>query len=407
MRLSLHRRIGERKEVGYGERAGEITAELAVHFEQGRDYRRAVSYLRRAAEHAMQRCGYREAVGLFTKGVELLKTLPDTPERGQQELAMHLLLGASLSVIKGYAAQEAESVYARALELCRQMEESPQFFWVLLGLCNVHLLRGRLRSAYEVGEKLFSLAQKEQDQELLLWAHAALGIPVCHLGEWTGARSHLEQGIAFYEPHKHAPIIGVACLSYLASVLAGLGYVDQAVKRIDEALALAEEQQNPYSLVYALSHAALLHHFRQENEIAQTRAEAAITLATDYGLTHWLAVGTVARGAALAGQGHGEKGITLMRQGLVAFRATGAETACSRFLALLAEGYSRAGWPEEGLSVLAEAFAVAQRIGERNCEAELYRLKGELLLKKLEARSQKPTPDTLHPPPWERRRSVF
>jgi predicted ATPase/DNA-binding winged helix-turn-helix (wHTH) protein len=113
-RAQLHQRIGEREEKGYGERASEIAAELAMHFEQGRDYRRAVQYFGQAAENAMQRCGYREATGHLTKGLELLKALPDTPERRQRELELQIRLGIAIQGSEGLAAPEAERAYTRA-----------------------------------------------------------------------------------------------------------------------------------------------------------------------------------------------------------------------------------------------------------------------------------------------------
>jgi len=127
--------------------------------------------------------------------------------------------------------------------------------------------------------------------------------------------------------------------------------------------------------------------------LAQERAEAAIILSTDQGFAHYLALGTILRGWALAEQGQGEEGITQTRQGLAAWRATGAEFVRPYYLALLAEAYGKGGQVEEGLSVLAEVLVIANRTGERFYEAELYRLKGELSLKS-GVRSQ-------------RRRSVF
>jgi predicted ATPase len=133
-----------------------------VHFEQGREYKKAVQYLQQAVEKAIQRRGYREAIDLLNKGFALLKTLPGTPERNQQELALQVTLGASLLVTKGYTAPEVERVYTRALELCQQVGETPWFFWVLVGLVNTHLMQGRPQAAHEIGEQLLALAQKEQ-----------------------------------------------------------------------------------------------------------------------------------------------------------------------------------------------------------------------------------------------------
>src|SRR5215831_3572006 len=134
-RQRLHRQIGEREEAAYGERAREIATELAVHFERGRDHRKAIHYLQHAGENAVRRSANQEAITLLTKGLELLKVLPNTPERTQQELMLQIALGSPLMFTKGPAAAEVERVYARARELCQQVGETPQLFPVLRGLC--------------------------------------------------------------------------------------------------------------------------------------------------------------------------------------------------------------------------------------------------------------------------------
>src|SRR5262249_36455553 len=133
-RQRLHQQIGEREEQGYGEQAREIAAELAVHFERGRDYRKGTQYLQHAAENAIPRSANQEAIILLTKGLELLKTLPNTPERTQRELLLQTTLGPALMATKGMAAPEVGSTYTRARELCRQVGDTPQLFLVLLGL---------------------------------------------------------------------------------------------------------------------------------------------------------------------------------------------------------------------------------------------------------------------------------
>jgi len=388
-RAHLHQRIGERAEGAYGARAEEIAAELAVHFERGRDYRRAVRYLGQAARNAIQRSANQEAIHHLTRGLELLQTLPDTLERAQQELALQIILGAALMAAKGYAASEVEKAYIRARELCQQVGETSQLFLILWGLWGVHYVRADLQTAYELAEDLLELAQHEQEP---VFAEAetrfGLGGPLLYLGQGAAARAHLERGIALYDPQQHRSLAflygvnpGVFCQSYMAWTLWWLGYPEQALKRAHEALTLAQEQAHPLSLATALYYAAWLHQSLREVQVAQEQAEAEITLCTEQGFAYWLPLGTILRGWALAEQGKGEEGIMQMRQGLAAYWAIGAELVQTYCLALLAEAYGRTGQAEEGLSVLAEALARVDKTGERLYEAELYRLKGELSLK--------------------------
>jgi predicted ATPase len=218
-------------------------------------------------------------------------------------------------------------------------------------------------------------------------AHFALGTALLLLGEFIPARAHLEQGIALYDPGQHRslalldgqdPKVTSCCVGALA--LWHLGYADQALQKGQEGLALAHELSHPFSLVYALRFTAWLHLYRREEPIVQERVEAGITLATEHGFVREVAWATFVRGWTVAVRGQVEEGIAQMRQGLATYRVTGSELARTVFLALLAEEYGKAGQPEEGLTVLAEALAHAGKTEERWYEAELYRLKGTLLL---------------------------
>jgi len=384
-RMRLHQQVGEREEQAYGERAAEIASELAVHFEQGRDYRKAVQYLQQAGENALRRLAHQEAVHLIRKGLGMLTTLPDTPERTRQELRLQLALAAPLTATTGYTTLEVERVHTRALELCRQVGETRQLFSALLGLCGFYLERAEIQRAREFAEQGLSLAQSVHDPIYLMWAHRMQGDLLYRLGEFALAREHLEQGIALYNSQERRSYgvlddPAVYCLSFAAYTLWFLGYADQALQRSHEALSLARELSHPHSLAFALCFAAMVHQHRREGQAAQERAEAAIRLATEQGFPHWVASGTALRGWALAEQGQEEEGIAQVRRGMAAWQDTGAETARPYYLALLAEAYGKAGQAEKGLAALADAPAMVDKTGERRWEAELYRLKGELLL---------------------------
>jgi predicted ATPase len=413
-RVRLHRLIGERTERGYGERAGEIAAELAVHFERGHEYRRAVQYCEQAGRNAIQRSAHVEAVSLLTKGLELLKTLPDTPERAQQELTLQNILGVSLRAIMGYANPEVERTYKRALDLCQQMGETPQLFPALYGLFGFYIVGAKHKTAHELAEQLLSVAQRRQDPALLLEAHRALGQTALHRGEFVRARDHFEQGVALYDPQQHgshafayAGDPRVVCLDTASIALWQLGYPEQAVKRSDEAIALAQEISHPFSLAHALWFAAMLHQYRRDERATQEQAETLITLCNKQGFAFWLVGGTIFRGWALAGQGQEEEGIAQIRQGIVAWQATGAGRFQHYFLALLAEACGTTERTEEGLALLTEAVAVAHKDGDHLDEPELYRLQGELTLQqerqKSKGKGQKAkVPNTQHPAPMLR-----
>jgi predicted ATPase/DNA-binding winged helix-turn-helix (wHTH) protein len=386
-RRRLHQQIGQQMGAGCGTQVGERAAELAMHFEHGRDYHRAVQYVQQAAENAARRSAPHEVIALLTRGLALLATLPETPARAQQELALQVALGPALQATQGYGAPEVEKVYTRARELCQQGGDTAQFCTVLWGLYAYYLAGAELRAAVELGEQCLALAERTTDAALRMEAHRALGNTLLCQGEFASARAHLEQVRALYDPQQHcfhalayAGDPGVACLSFIAWTLWFLGYPDQALQSSNQALTLAQALSHPYSLGFALYRAARLHQYRREGQQAFARAGACVTLSTEQGFTYLAAMGTVSRGWALAWQGQGEEGRRQIGQGLAASRATGTVRHQVYILALLAEAYQSGGQIQAGLDVVAEALAGVERTEERWYEAELHRLKGELLL---------------------------
>jgi predicted ATPase len=267
---------------------------------------------------------------------------------------------------------------------------------VLYALWRFYVLRADFWTAYEQSEQFLRLAQSIQDSGCLLVAHMTQEVTLVFRGEFAPAHAHLKQGMTFYDPQQHRAFISlygddpkVTCLSHGSWALWYLGYPDQALKSIHEALISARALSYPFVLALALSCTAQLYVYRREGQAAQERAEALIALANEHRFPHFLAYGSILRGGALAEQGRGEEGITQIRQGLTTCQAIGQELGGAYFLALLAEACGVAGQVKEGLLVVAEALEAAHKTGECLHEAELYRLKGELLLAQ-ETKRQKP-----------------
>jgi len=360
---------------------------LAHHYTEAGLPALAVPAWLRAGQRASERSAHVEAITHLTKGLEVLKTLPETPEHTQLELVLQTTLGPALMATKGYAAPEVEYAYARARELCRQVGETPQLSQALWGLWYFYLVRAAFQTARELGEQLLNLAQRVQAPALLLLAHRVLGQTLAFLGEFSTAQVHLERGMTFYDLGQHRAFAslygqdqGVICRSWAALTLWSLGYPDQALRRSREALTLAHELAHPFSLAYAMCFAGMFCQLRREVQAAQERATAEIALCTEQGFALYLARGTILRGWTMAEQGQRAVGLAQMRQGLAAYQATGAAVFRPYYLAFLAEAHGKVGQAEEGLTALAEALAAVHKTGERFYEAELYRLKGELLL---------------------------
>jgi predicted ATPase len=390
--MQIHGKIGVREEAGYGERTSEVAAELAVHFERGRDPSRAVRYRRQAADTALQRHAYREAVTHLTTALALLTAMPETPARAQQEIELQIALGSALMVTKGYAAPEVEHAYLRARELCQQMGDISQFFSALRGLWQFYHNQGALQTARELGERLYRLARCPHNSTFHLLAHAALGTTMFSLGEFALARTYLEQGIALddYAGRRDLAVRygiapGIQCRAVLAQALWRLGYPDQALRQSHEACTEARELVHPPSLAFALYYATRLHIHRREVQATQAQAEVLMTLSTEHGFAQRVAAAMFFRGWSLAMLGYGDIALAQMSQGLTAVLATGQAIIRPIFLTLLSEVYGKEGRADEALSLLAEAQAAMDENGRSDLKAEIDRLKGTLLLQQAEA----------------------
>lgn len=285
-----------------------------------------------------------------------------------------------MTVTKGYAVPDVERVHTRARELCQHIGNTPQIFPVLRGLMLYYMNRGKVQTAHQLGEQLFSLAQSQSDPAILMLAHFMMGVVLYTRGEPAAAHTHHTQVLMIgrsREYHELARRSGsdsrVAARFFLAWELWNLGFPDQAIQYSQEALRLAQEILYPFPLVMAQFKAAAAHQFRREALATHEKAEVAMALATEQGFSLWLAQGTVLHGWALAMQGQHEAGIAEIRQGVDATLATGDNAYAPYLLGLLAEAYGEGGYPEAGLSVLDEVASLMGTTESRWHEAELLR----------------------------------
>jgi predicted ATPase len=361
---------------------------VAQHYTAAGCAEQAVPYWYRAGQHASDRSANLEAISHLTTGLELLKTLPETPEHTQHALTFYIGLGAALQVTRGQAAPEVEHVYNQARALCQQVGETPQLVPVLLGLYRFYIVQSQLHTAHELGDALLRLAQQADDPALTVLAHYALGSTWFWRGVLPAARQHLEEGITHYTPDQSRALVfrmgldpGMGCRVYAAWTLWVLGYPHQALTRVHEALALVHELSHPYSLACAWGVAAMISQFRRDVAAVHEHAEAATALSTEQGFPLWGALGTSLRGWALAMQGQGEAGLAQVRQGIAAWRGTGAAMLVPYLCTVLAEVADHLGHPEEALQALAEAHTLVEQREERFWEAEVCRLQGVFLLR--------------------------
>jgi tetratricopeptide (TPR) repeat protein len=360
---------------------------IAYHCTEASLIEQAIGYWQKAGQRASERSAHVEAISHLNKGLELLQTLPEIPQHLQQELDMHITLGKELIGMKGYAAPEVQQVYSHALTLCQTVEKPLQTYQVLRGLASYYLIRGELQTTLTLRQQLLQMAQQQQDPAMLRDAHEGMGFAHHYLGQFLLARSHYDQSMALCDPQdgrfRHslsAQNHVVTCQSHAAQNLWYLGYPDQALHTQRAALVLAQDIAHPLTLAHTLCYAAFRHQRRREVVQVRDYAEAVMSLALEHGMALWEDYGIFLRGWALAMQGHEEEGLVQMRQGITTQRTTGAELLVPGLLIVLGEVYGQRGQPAEGLTTIAEALVLVHRSGECRDKAELYRVKGELLL---------------------------
>jgi predicted ATPase len=349
---------------------------------------RAITYLRLTADSAERRYAHREAATTLQRALALVHHLPEASERTQHALPLYLALGSALQITKGPAAPEVEQAYAQARALSQQGGERPELVPVLFGLWRFYIARPQLQIARELGDTLLRLAHQAHDPARAVVAHHALGVTWLYLGALPAARTHLEAGIGLDTPdQRRAPVFhmgrdpGLVCRLYAAEVLWLLGYPEQALARVREALTLAHALAHPYGLAFARCYAAIVSQYRRDVPAVHEHAEAAVALATAQGFPLWVAIGTIFCGWARAMQGQGEAGMAQVHQGIAAYRATGAALLVLYLCTLLADVAAHLGHPADGLRALAEAYPLVEQQEERCWEAEVHRLRGVVLLR--------------------------
>jgi predicted ATPase/class 3 adenylate cyclase len=394
-RKVLHERAGQAAESLFAGQLEDHLDELAHHYSRSDNNSKAIEYLGRAGQQALQRSAYADAINRLTAAIDLLQKLPESPDRIQRELLLQLAIGRALMAAKGYAASETEHAYTRATELCKRLGDPAELVPALFGLLIVYLLRGELRKAFELAEQLMRRAKSANDPTLLTYAQRARGATSYWMGEFESAKEHLENTISLYDAERHRPFIfryggpdaGVSSRSYVALAMWQLGYPDQSVKRSNEAVALAQTLSDPFSLAHAAQFLSYLRQYRREPTEVQEATERVIALCSEHTMTEVLALATSMLGGAMAEQGRLEEGIAQMEEGLATSGAIGSKLNRPCFLSMLAQAFTEAGRVDDGLSALTEAQATADENEIRFYEAETHRLRGELLLRQNDSKA--------------------
>jgi predicted ATPase len=359
---------------------------FAQHYEEAGLVEESVACWRKAGRRSATRSALVEAAAQFQKGLDQLALLPRSPERQRQELELRSALGVVLKDVKGYAAPETGQAYARARELWEQLGSPAEFLQVPFGQSLYHMNRGEFDLMQRLAKDLLHLSRQRNDSGGCVLGHWSSGLTLLLAGRFVSSRSHLEAVLALHDPISHRSLIDqvgfsphVTSQPYLGIVLFCLGYPGQALAWSNAAIAEARRLAHLPSLALSLSIGARLHSLDGDNAALDERAGQLIAVATEQGFPLWRAFGTIYRGWVKVRNGDVAEGMSLLRRGSTAYRATGSEAWMPHFIALLARACEIAGQIEEALVLLDDALQIAERTGERWFVAELNRHKGQLL----------------------------
>ena len=384
-RQQHHQRIADVLESWFAEVVETQPELLAHHYTEAGLGAQAVPYWRAAGQRALERSANREAAVHVTKGLAVLGALPETVERSREELALQVMLGAALGATEGY--QAVEHVYARACELAREVGSTPEVFPALWGFWYSHLAQGHMSRARALAEEFVVLSEKQRDSLVLAVGLRMVANTAWWQGELVEAREHSKRGLSLYrfEQHRAGDVSygqdsGVCCGWIGALSLWVLGYPDQAVQTMEKTVERARELAHPLSVAQTLLFSAQLSQLLRDPHSAHAYAEDSLSLCAEQGLGAYALWSLLPRGWALAELGQVSEGIADIRKALDGRLATKTGAVLPWFWALLGEAYGKAGQIEEGLAAVDQALHCVANNGEHLYEAEVYRIKGELVL---------------------------
>jgi predicted ATPase len=385
-RQQLHASVAQVLEERFPERVAAAPEVIARHYDQAGLVAQAITHYQRAGERATQRSANEEAIGHLRRALDLVGTLAQTRERHQRELGLQMALGAPLAAARGWSHPEYEGTYARARALASQIGESEELPRMLAGMAGVYYTKGDLATAAEVAQQALAAAEQTGDVFDLLSAHYQVGVPLLFQGHFSRALQHFEYSIKSYDPSEHGSLaytggdIGVFAHAFAAVCHFYLGHPDRALAEIEEALALAKRVEHPISLAAALLQAGVVHGQRGEIDRRRERAEEVVVLAERLGFPLYLGMGRFSRGFARVESGEGKAGIAEMQQALGELAGIGSRFGAPQGLFSLASGLRKVGRHDDALGALALGVASAEQQGQHYYDAELHRLRAEILL---------------------------
>jgi class 3 adenylate cyclase/predicted ATPase len=385
-RQQLHARIATTLEQKFPEIVAAHPALLAHHCAEAGLAEKAVGYWLKAGQQAIARSAMTEAETQLGKGLDLLTSLPANDWRWQQELDLLTALGSAQIATKGYSAPDVGKTCTRASALAKQLDRADYLIGSLYGLWGYHLCRCEHKLGLSFAQDLEQIGVARHDPVAALLGHVTHGLSRMSIGEPAASLALFEQCLGMSPEQRAASVALTAAdqypfmLAYFSAALTYLGYIDQGRARRHEAESLARRTGHAYTMACALSWAAIGNCVAGLPGDAKRLSEEAVALSNEHGFPAWEAVGKIILGWALTELTTAREGLGVITEGLSIFRGTGMDYYMGLWLRLHAEVHARLGSPTEALTCLDEAQRFVETTDERRDDAELNRLRGDLLV---------------------------
>lgn len=382
-----HRRIALALESLHAHDLDAISGQIAAHYERGGSIERAIPAYHRAALVAQRVFAHEDAIHLLRHCLELLEQAPTSATRDKQELSLLLALAPLYRITRGWTAQELEHVVDRTLALCDTVGDDAQRAEALYGLQSLLVVQAQLDRVQLVAEELHALYERTQGAVPPLSDMMLAGARL-HLGRLSDANAAF--GRILTEDYDALRVqtlqasqgwnFAVHTRAWQSHALWCLGYPDQALRSARDAVQLAQSLEQPFNQALAVTYLAMLQQLRFDGATARACAEEALALTREYKAPYYHGWAAILVNYARACEQPDEEHIEAVRTVITALTATGARLRLPYYLSLLASIYQQAGRPEDGLIVIGDALAQSRSNNERWWDAELHRLRGELML---------------------------
>jgi class 3 adenylate cyclase len=386
-RQELHARVAETLEASYPERVRVEPEVVAHHYTQAGRAMPAARYWAAAAQRAFDRSANLEALGHASRGLEVLAGVAEGRDRDRLELALEILRGAAYRAVKGFASSDAERSFADARALAARLDDVPRLIDARRGLFSCYYARGALALAGDEGRQVAALGERMNDRASRMLGRWMLGCVAFWQGEFPTAHRELEDAFALYDPREQRANTlalqidpGVNALFHLGWALWILGYPDRAVRTSEQAVATARALSQPFALSMALFFACATRACCGERAAVRPLLDELQALVGAHGLGYMASVARVLEAQELIADGEYAAGLAQIGRAFAEFQAQEAGVGLPWAMSIAAAAYARLGKGEEGLGTVVKALAATDRNGERQWAAELWRLKGELLM---------------------------